>query len=63
VVAVAVLMVFQAFQVRAVQVLSSFVILVHSAAQAAQLPHQADTPSIHLLLLGHTQHEPFCKSC
>jgi hypothetical protein len=43
--------------------LSSSATLVHSAAQAAQLPHQADTPSIHLLLLGHTQHEPFCKSC
>jgi hypothetical protein len=52
-----VLMDHQVFQVRAARVLSSFVILVHSAAQAAQSPHQAVIPSIHSLLLGHTQHE------
>jgi hypothetical protein len=48
--------------VLAALVLSSSAILVHSAAQAAQSHHQADTPSIHSLLLGHTQHEQYQNS-
>jgi hypothetical protein len=43
-----------------VQELSSSVTLEHSGEQAAQLLLQVDILIIHLHLLGHTQHEPFC---
>jgi hypothetical protein len=44
------------------QALLSFAILAHNGAQVGPLLLAADTPYIHLLLQGHIQHEPFCKS-
>ncbi len=44
------------------QELQSCVTLDHSEELAAQSQHLVDTPITHLLLQGHLQHEPLCKS-